>query len=1072
MSEKRDEPEPETESLPVESVAAYDAVREPHLNPHTGIIAWFARNHVASNLLMVSIILFGIFGLSIIRTETMPNVVFDQVIVRVPYLGAAPEEVEEGVVVKIEEAIRNVEGVKEIRSVAAEGLGMVTVELLDGYDINVVMDDVKVAVDGISTFPGETEKPVYSRFRFRRGVITVQVWGATDEAALKSVADTLRDEIVALPEVSSAEVWGGRDHEIAIEIHENTLRQYGLTLDAVAQVVRTWSLDLPGGTIKAEGGDIRLRTKGQAYRGDEFAGIVLLTRPDGTRLRLGDVATITDGFVETRSHAFFNGKPSLGIAVFANDTDNEIDVASAVRTFVDERARSLPPGVEITPWSDSTYYLNGRIDMLVSNMIMGAILVFVILWMFLDVKVAAWVIFGLPLSFLGTFMLLPMPGIDISINILSLFGFILVLGILVDDAIVVAEAVHTETQARGWNLDNIIIAAKRVATPVTFGVLTTVMAFLPMLFVTGPVQAMAGAIGWVVILCLLFSLLESKLMLPSHLAITTPVQHRSGGITRSDGKLREFVRKWYRPLLTRAIEYRYLTIAIFLAALIVSAGAVGGGYVRYVFFPEMGSDYISATVELNEGVDEDRAIEIVTHMTQTLDEVNETLRANVPAGGDVVKHVFAFVENAQRVRFQVELARSEDRLLTPQVIEKAWRDSVGEIPDTRAVRFESSMHTGGGPPIAFKVSGPDYTRVEAAGTELTRYLREVNGVFEVESSANSGPQEIRLRVKPEAEALGLTLADLARQVRVAFYGAEAQRVQRGNDEVRVMVRYPRDARVSLGNLESMWIRTPDGRELPFSAVADYTMDRGVTTIQRIEGQRALSITARSDDRVAEPAAVMRKVQSEFVDDLRVRYPDVELSLTGSGREERLAFDQIMIGFAISLFGIYALLAIPLKSYLQPLIIMGVIPFGIVGAIFGHFVMDAAISAISLFGIIALSGVVVNDSLLMVDYVNAAVAKGQDPVSAAIDSGMARFRAILLTSLTTFFGLVPILAETSVQAQMVMPMAISLSFGIVFSTVITLILVPVLYVLAADFKRVRLTSSASRSTSASSPSKAV
>ncbi len=596
----------------------------------TGIIAWFARNHVASNLLMISIILLGTYGLLSIRTETMPNVVFDQVIVQVPYLDAAPEEVEEGVVVKVEEAIRDVEGVKEVRGTASEGMGTVTAELLDSYDVNVAMDDIKVAVDGISTFPGETKKPIYSRFRFRRGVITVQVWGAIEEATLKAVADQLRDDIVALPEVSSAEVWGGRDYEITVEIDEHTLRQYGLTLDGVAQVIRTWSLDLPGGSIKAEGGDIRSRTKGQAYRGDEFANIILLIRPDGTRLRLSDVAIIKDAFVETRSHAYFNGKPSLGIAVFANDTDNEIDVAEAVKAFVDERAQLLPAGIEITSWADNTYHLNGRIDMLVSNMIMGAILVFVILWLFLDVKVAGWVIFGIPISFLGAFMLLPLSGIDVSINIMSLFGFILVLGILVDDAIVVAEAVHTETQEKGWSLDNIIIATKRVATPVTFGVLTTVMAFLPMLFVTGPVQAMAGSIGWVVILCLLFSLIESKLMLPSHLGITTPVKHASGGITRADSRLQQFLKNHYRPLLEKAIEYRYLTIAIFLTLLILSFGAVGGGYVRYVFFPEMGGDYINADVELNEGVDEDRAFEIVAHMSQTLDDVNESLRAKRP----------------------------------------------------------------------------------------------------------------------------------------------------------------------------------------------------------------------------------------------------------------------------------------------------------------------------------------------------------------------------------------------------------------------------------------------------------
>jgi len=1021
------------------------------ISPHGGIVAWFARNHVAANLLMVSIILLGVWGLSTTRVETMPNVQFDQVIVTVPYLGAAPEEVEEAVVIKLEEAIKNVEGVQRVTSTAAEGFGRVMVEIADGYDLAAAMDEIKIAVDGIATFPAETERPIIGKWKFQKSTIAVQVFGGVDETTLKSIADDLRDEIVALPEVTTAEVWGGRPFEIAIEVNEQTLKQYGLTLDHVAQVIRTWSVDLPGGNIRTEGGDIRLRTKGQAYNGDDFASIVLLTRPDGTRLRLSDVAVIRDGFVETESHAFFNGNPSIGVMVFSSDRDNEIEVSEAVRKLVSERSTSLPPGIEISTWADSTHYLKGSLGMLLSNLAQGAVLVFITLAIFLHWKIAGWVLIGLPISFLGAFMLLPLPGIEISINILSLFGFILVLGIVVDDAIVVAESVHTETGKNGYTLDNIIIAAKRVAAPVTFGVLTTIMAFLPMLFVTGPVQALAGSIGWVVILCLSFSLIESKLILPSHLAMMVPARKAPMSVARKDDWLRRFIANVYRPLLVKAIRHRYLTMAIFIATLILAVGVVAGGLVRYVFFPEMGSDYISATVEMTEGVSEARVIEIVDHMSSSLDVVNQQM-SEAEGGNDVIQHVFAFVQDGRSGRFQVELTRSENRSTTPADIEDAWRDAVGVVPDTKFVRFESSRHTGGGPPIAFKVSGPDYKNIDVVGSELAAYLRRTNGVFEVESSADQGPLEIKLKILPEAEALGVTLQDLARQVRTAFYGAEAQRIQRGDDEVKVMVRYPRSERISVGNLESMWIRMPDGRELPFSAVATYTMDRGFTAIGRIDNQRAVSITARSDEQVAAPAMVTRKVLEVFAIELKTRYPDVVISLTGSGREEQVAFRSIMIGFAISMFGIYALLAVPLKSYVQPLIIMGVIPFGIIGAIVGHWAMDMAISAISLFGIIALSGVVVNDSLLMIDFVNTAVDEGKPASEAVIDSGAQRFRAVLLTSLTTFFGLLPMLALTSVQAQIVQPMATSLAFGILFSTAITLILVPTLYVIGDDIAR--------------------
>ncbi len=1015
-----------------------------------GLISWFAHNHVAANLLMFFIIVTGLYGAFFgVTTETFPNVEFDNVVVRVPYLGAAPEEVEEGVIVKIEEAIEDIEGIKEVRSTAREGMGEVTVELQDGYDLGDTMDEVKLAVDAISTFPAETERPIISKGRFQRGALTVQVSGGLDEFAMKSLADDIRDEIVALEEVTYAEVWGARPYEISIEVPENTLRSYGLTLDDVARSIRNWSLDLPGGNIRTTSGDIRLRTKGQAYNAADFSEIVLLTRPDGTRLTVGDIAHIRDGFVESESYALFDGERSFGIAVFSTDADNELEVAKAARAYVEQRSASLPADVKLTIWADNTYYLQGRLDMMIKNMLLGALLVFVILTLFLHLKIATWVLVGLPIAFLGAFML--MPSLGVSINVLSLFGLILVLGIVVDDAIVIAEAVHSETEEHGYNLRNIIAGAQRVATPATFGVLTTIMAFLPMVAATGPISAMTGAIGWVVILCLAFSLVESKLVLPSHLALMKSSHKREGLADRTESVLKSIITRYYQPLLARAIAYRYLTLAAFVALLVMAVGFVGGGLVRFTFFPEMGSDYLRASVTLHDGAPETRAREIVEHMSHALAQVNDELRPRSTDGSDVMQHVFAFVSDGSRGQFQVELSKSENRTVSPQEIEALWREAVGELAGVKSLKFEASMHTGGGPPIAFKVTGSQYSTVEQVSKEIADYLSATEGVFEVESSADAGPEEIRLSIKPEAQPLGVTLADLARQVRAAFYGAEAQRIQRGDDEVKVMVRYPRVERRSVENLKNMWIRTPDGRELPFHAVADYELGRGFNSIQRINSDRAVSITARSDEFVVEPATVTRKVMGELKPVLEASYPGVKIALTGAGFEANAGLAQMGLGFLISLFGIYALMAIPLKSYMQPLVIMGVIPFGIVGAVFGHWLLDISISSISLFGIIALSGVVVNDSLIMVDFVNKAVARGEPPLQAALESGGRRFRAILLTSLTTFFGLVPMLMETSLQAQIVMPMAVSMAFGILFATFITLILVPALYVVADDVK---------------------
>ncbi len=1023
-----------------------------------GIIGWFAHNHVAANLLMFFIIGMGLYGAFNITVETFPKFEFDTVEVRVPYRGAAPAEVEEGVVVKIEEAIQDVEGIKQVFGYALEGTGRVSIEVRDGSDPAAVLDEVKLAIDSISTFPVETERPIISKSRFRRQAITVQVSGDMDERDMKNLAERVRDEILALDEVSYAEIRGARPFEISVQIPEITLRQYGLTLDRVALAIRAWSVDLPGGSIRSDGGDIRLRTKGQAYTGEEFEQIVLISREDGTRVRLGDIATIEDGFAETESYAFFNGKRSFGVAVMSTEDENELDVTAAVRAYVEEASAAMPPEVTLEAWGDISQHLDSRMNMMFKNMFIGAILVFAILGLFLHLKFAFWVIIGLPVAFLGALMMLPQPGIDISINVISVFGFILVLGIVVDDAIVVAESVYAETENLGYSTNNIVAGARRVAVPATFGVLTTIMAFLPMLFTTGPLASMTGSVGWVVVLCLAFSLVESKLILPSHLAIMRS-SHASGSgkgpAEVVDRWLKEFIDRRYKPMLDLAIRHRYTTLAVFLGLLILTVSTVVGGKVRYVFFPEVEQDMLAANLELYDGAPESLVASVVERMNGALRRVNDELKAETGTDEDIVKNVFAYIRDGRFGFFFVELAGSEEREVTPQEVEQRWRSEVGEIAGAKELRFVSTMHMGGGPPIAFNLAGRNYRQLEQAAADLEQHLAGFDGVFEIQVSANAGPEEVRLAIKPEAEASGITLQDLGRQVRTAFYGAEAQRIQRGDQEVRVMVRYPRSERQSLGNLENMWVRTPDGRELPFAAVADYGLERGYDSIQRVDGRRTIRLTARTDLHVVEPAQIVREVNDDYMPQLRARYPGIDTDIAGSAYEEQVGLTQVLIGFGIALFGIYALMAIPLKSYMQPLIIMGVIPFGIVGAVFGHLLLGLAVSAVSMMGIIALSGVVVNDSLIMVDFVNKAVAEGSNPVDAAIQSGARRFRAIMLTSLTTFFGLIPMVLETSMQAQIVIPMAVSVAFGILFATLITLVLVPSLYVIARDVRRLFL-----------------
>ena len=1035
-----------------------------------GIIAWFASNHVAANLLMLMIVAFGIVSSFSIRKQTTPDFELNTIQVQVPYLGAAPQEVEEGVVIKIEEAIQDIDGIVEINSVAREGLGIVTAKIASGEDDNEILSEIKARIDAISTFPGLTEKPIIFKTEIPIHVVFVSIYGDMDAYARKALALQVRDELMSMPAVNQVQFLGDRDYEISIEVSENVLRQYGLTMSEVSQAVQNSSVDLPGGTIKTRGGDILLRTEGQVYTGLEFADLVLRTYPDGTRLTLGDIATIDDGFVETDGYGRFDGKPTAILRVLAGGQQNELSTARDVRKYIEERAKTLPEGINMEVWIDRSHYLQGRLDMMTKNMIQGAILVFIVLSLFLRLKVALWVIVGIPITFLGALWLMPLGPYPVTINMISLFGFILVLGIVVDDAIIIGESIYTKIRADGHTLDNVVKGAQRVAVPATFGVLTTIAAFAPMLFVGGIVAPFFIAMSMVVILCLAFSLVESKLILPAHLvhANIKPIDEALIFMPYREMRwyqrvprffqrlnrhvqhgLQSFIKNQYRPLLEKAVDNRGLTFSIFAATLILTFGLMSSGIVRTVLFPDVPGDYILVNVSMQNGTAPEVRNVTLERLEAAALALNKDWVAEHPGDDEPINHMGVFTQGDTGGVIFAEMPMTDDRPLNGEDIEIMWRERVGEIPGLKELTFSSGNNVGGGSPLSFNLTGSNYDSLEQAARELELKLAEYGGVFDIRNSLMAGGEEISLSIKPQAEALGLTMASLGRQVRQAFYGEEAQRIQRGKDELKVMVRYPKEERRSIADLENMRIRTPTGDEVPFSSVADVSFGKAYSSIARQNRLRVVTVSADVDPEVVEPGEIIKEISEDYMPALLSRYSGVKYSLEGASLEEQELYRNLTVASIAALFLIYALIAIPLHSYSQPLIIMSVIPFGLIGAVIGHVVMGKAISMFSLFGLIALSGVVVNDSLIMVDFINKARFEGVALRRAVIESGTERFRAIILTSLTTAVGLMPIMLEKSVQAQFVIPMAISMAFGIIFATIITLFLIPSLYMLQID-----------------------
>ncbi|PSW66998.1 acriflavin resistance protein [Photobacterium leiognathi subsp. mandapamensis] len=1020
-----------------------------------GLIAWFAHNHVAANLLMLVVMLGGLFSISLINKEIFPAFALNRIMISASYPGASPEDIEQSINVKIEQSLDNVKNIKRIQSVASQGSASLTLELEPEADLEQVLDDVKQQIEAISTFPVNMETPLVKRAEFTSNVVFISLYGNLNERQLKEYAKQVRDDILQQTDASDVVVSGVKDYEIAIDVSENALRKYGLTFEQVAQVVQQRSIDLPGGMIKAKDGDLLVRTNGQLYNGDGFSSIVLQTRPDGSRLYLSDVATIADGFIEDRILNRFNRERAAVIQVRNLTDEDATKIAEQVGKYVEQAQAKLPTGVYLDSWGDMSHYLEGRLNMMLSNMFYGGILVFIILALFLDIRVAFWVILGIPFCFLGTLLFMPTPLVAVSINLISLFGFILVLGIVVDDAIVVGESVYSEVEDKGQSIDNVIAGAKKVAIPATFGVLTTMAAFIPMLISDAPRTEFFKAIAWVVLLCLTFSLIESKLILPAHLARARLAQGKSRTNALSRLKQRfnlavdRFINQGYRRFISVCIVHRYSVLATFSGILMLAIALVVSGQLRWVFFPNLPSDYIQVNVDMNISSSDENNAKVAAQIEEALYQTDAEIFQEL--GVHVVKHTFINMENRQDLFVLAELHKTETLPITSFEILKQWQAQLPPLVGVKNITFEASIGRKQSD-VQFSLKGDDLAQLAQASKAMQQLLYQYDGTLNIKDDLSSPTPEVKLQLTKAGEALGLSLASLASQVRHAFYGYEVQRVLRNNEEVKVMVRYPQQERSTIGYLESMKVIVPNGRFVPFTEVAKANIESSYTSINRVDRKRSVIVSANVDKSQTSPSDIYNDILENKLDQLRQAFPSVKFALDGRAKDEKNTKGSLIRDSILALITIFALMAIPLRSYSQPLIIMSVIPFGIIGAIAGHYLAGLTLNLLSVFGILALAGVVVNDSLVLVSFINRALKQGVPLEQAVVNAGCSRFRAIVLTSLTTFFGLAPILLEDSLQAQIVIPMATSLAFGILFATVVTLLLVPSLYLILADIKR--------------------
>ena len=1025
-------------------------------------ISWFAGNHVAANLLMIFLLVAGIFTAFTMKVEVFPETDLDIIRISTPYPGASPAEVETAVLRRIEEKIAGLAGIKRIDSNAQEGLGTVTIEVIKDWDLKKLLEEVKAEVDRITTLPEESEKPEVREITRKSRVINVAIYGDTSESTIKHLTEKIKDEITNLPGITLAELRGIRTAEVSIEISEETLRRYGLTLGQVAEAVSRGSLDLPAGRIKTSGGEILIRTKGRRYFADDYRDVAVITRADGTKVTLGQIAQLKDGFEDVDLSSRFQGKPAAMIAVYRVANQNALTVADTVKSYVAEIRPTLPEGVDITLYSDRSKILKSRLELLGKNLAIGLVLVILLLGILMNMRLAFWVTLGIPISFAACVAVLPY--FDVSINMISLFAFIMVLGIVVDDAIIIGENIYRKQEEGFSSFKAAVEGALEVGRPVIFAVLTTLVAFWPLQLAGGMMGKIMRNIPIVVCLVLLGSLVESLFILPAHLERSAYKSSRRQSSPPKE-KLTARWLKWlvkgpYTRLVTFCVRWRYATVATGIVLLLLCFGVWQAGWIKFTYFPKVIGDTMRCYVTMPVGTPVERTKEVIADIEQAALEVLAEADRQRPEGEpsmleySLVSIGAHFGRGATRgtgghlAQIWVQLLESEERDTGTDTLTKKWRQKVGHIPDAESVTFRAELHSAGNP-VEVHLSLDDHDQLLAAAEKLKTELRRIPGVFDISDSFLPGKRELQMKLKPAARSLGVTLDDLARQVRHAFYGAEALRLQRGKDEIKVMVRYPERERKSLGSIEDMRIRTPGGVEVPFKQVAQVNMEQGYATIERAQRLRVIKVSADVNEEITNANEVRIALADNFLPQLKGDFPDLRYTIEGEGKEQEESLSDVEKGVYIALFGIYALLAIPFRSFTQPFIVMAAIPFGIVGAVAGHLLMGFNISLLSLFGMVGLTGVVVNDSLVLIYAANRIRGEGKDAHQAVIHAGGLRFRAILLTSLTTFAGLTPMLLERSIQAQFLIPMAVSLGFGVLFGTFVTLLLVPCGYVIRED-----------------------
>lgn len=1015
----------------------------------TGLLAWMVRNRVTPNLIMATCLIGGLIVALQIKQEVFPDFSEDIVTITVPYPGASPEEVERGIILAVEEGIRGIDGVKEVSAKASEGEGLVSAELFEGAEQQKVYQEIKQAVDRITTFPEEAEEPEVVLQIRRREVLSLMLYGAVDEWTLREVLEQVRDRLLMDRNITQLEIEGAREYEVHIEVSQEKLRAHGLTMEAIARKVAATSLELPGGKIETRGGEVLLRVTERRDWAAEFGSIPVLTTPQGTVLRLDDLATVRDTFEDTDSMGQYNGQRAMGIAVYRVGEQTPIGVADAVRRVMAETTPDLPPGISYAIRDDRSETYRQRMDLLLKNAFYGLLIVIVVLWPFLEARLAFWVTMNVPVSFLGAFIFLPMMGV--TINMLSMFAFIVALGMVVDNGIVAGENIF-EYRRRGMGLTEAAIrGARDVAVPVSFSVLTNIVSFVPLMFMPGTMGKTWIAVPLVVIAVFTVSWIEALLVLPSHLS-----HSKEGGKTAAGHWLHEqqqrfsrffqrLVEKYYGGMVDGCLRLRYLTIAVSVAMLAVTVGYVWSGRIGMILMPKIESDYAYASATLPVGSPLDRVADIRDRLVRVAQDI-----AAENGQDRLLEGMFAVIrENVVEVR--AYLTPPGTRPISTPAFTREWRERLGQVPGLEALRFESDRGgPGSGPSLTVELSHRNIDVLDRASADLAETLANFPNCKDIDDGYTPGKQQLNFTLLPEGHSLGLTVAEVARQVRGAFYGAEALRQQRGRNEIKVKVRLPEAERLSEYDVEQLLIRTPAGPDVPLRQVAQIERGRSYTTITRREARRTVTVTA-SVEPLGETGKVQAALDAEILPRLKSDYPGLGTSYEGRQADLRESMQSLYLGFVMAMLGVYVLLAIPFRSYSQPLIVMTAIPFGIVGAVLGHIMMGYDLSVMSMMGIVALAGVVVNTSLVMIDYANSVRAEGATALDAIRQSGIRRFRPIMLTTLTTFGGLAPMIFETSRQARFMIPMALSLGYGILVGTLITLVLVPCLYMATEDIK---------------------